>query len=166
MKYVYDNNNLSVVDNPLPKVYITNAYIIAKNGSESLDFLTKESMDPKVAVVESDNPNFVTKKNTPEISTAKIEIYKPNYVRITTHALFDGILVLTDTNFPGWEAYVNGQKSSIYFANYLFRGIRLTAGTNIVEFKYQPAYLNTAFLLSGITIFMVLFLSAKKLLMR
>ena len=47
-------------------------------------------------------------------------------------------LVLSDTYFPGWKAYVDGKKAKIYRANYAFRAIPLTAGAHEVEFVYDP----------------------------
>ena len=47
-------------------------------------------------------------------------------------------LVLSDTYFPGWKAYVDGKEEKIYRANYNFRAIPLRAGTHKVEFVYHP----------------------------
>jgi uncharacterized membrane protein YfhO len=47
-------------------------------------------------------------------------------------------LMLTDTNYPGWRAFVNGQPAPIVSANYLFRGVIVPKGTSRVEFVYQP----------------------------
>jgi len=47
-------------------------------------------------------------------------------------------LVLNDTDYPGWHAFVNGQAAPIVSANYLFRGAFVPAGKSVVEFRYQP----------------------------
>ena len=46
--------------------------------------------------------------------------------------------MLTDTNYPGWRAYLNGRRVPIATANYLFRGVIVPPGKNIVEFAYEP----------------------------
>jgi uncharacterized membrane protein YfhO len=46
--------------------------------------------------------------------------------------------VLNDTNYPGWQAYVNGTPARILTANFLFRGVLVPAGKSTVEFKYRP----------------------------
>jgi uncharacterized membrane protein YfhO len=50
----------------------------------------------------------------------------------------DRLLVLSDTYYPGWKAFVDGKKTKIYRADYTFRAILLNAGTHLVEFVYDP----------------------------
>jgi uncharacterized membrane protein YfhO len=47
-------------------------------------------------------------------------------------------LVLSDTYYPGWKAFVDGKETKIYRADYAFRAIPLNAGTHRVEFTYDP----------------------------
>lgn len=49
-----------------------------------------------------------------------------------------GFLLLLDTCFPGWSAYVNGVKTPILRADYNFRAVPLPAGKSMVRFVYQP----------------------------
>jgi hypothetical protein len=48
------------------------------------------------------------------------------------------ILVLNDTYFPGWRVFVDGKEGKIFQANYNFRAVPLPAGTQKVEFVYDP----------------------------
>ncbi len=50
----------------------------------------------------------------------------------------DGLLVLSDTYYPGWKAFVDGTPQKIYRANYAFRAVPLGAGTHRLEFVYDP----------------------------
>lgn len=163
IKYLYDKDNLIVIDKPLPRAYTANTYIVVKNESESFKLLTGQSFDPSMPIIESGNSYFETKGSVIKISTAKIEVYLPQYIKISSNVNEDGLLVLTDTNFPGWEAFLNGKKVPIYQTNYLFRGVKVQRGDNTVEFKYQPKYLNIAIVLSFSASIFVLLLFTKKL---
>ena len=48
------------------------------------------------------------------------------------------MLFLADLAYPGWKAYVDGQETQIYRADYLFRSVFVPAGTHSVEFVYRP----------------------------
>ena len=48
-------------------------------------------------------------------------------------------LVLTDTYYPGWRAYVNGSQAEVVPANYAFRAVRIPKGGSEVVFTYEPA---------------------------
>jgi hypothetical protein len=61
-----------------------------------------------------------------------------NRVRLIVKATENTFLVLNDTYFPGWKAFVDGKETKIYRADYTFRAIPLNAGTYQVEFVYDP----------------------------
>ena len=50
-----------------------------------------------------------------------------------------GLLVLSDTYFPGWQATVNGEAGEIHPTNIAFRGVVVGAGPTEVVFRYRPA---------------------------
>jgi hypothetical protein len=49
-----------------------------------------------------------------------------------------GMVVLSDTYFPGWEAEVDGTPVPIYEADTAIRGVVVDHGTHIVEMRYRP----------------------------
>jgi len=67
--------------------------------------------------------------------------YLPEEVVIETNRAQEGILVLTDSHYPGWRAWVDGQETDILQADFLFRGIYLTPGRHTVVFRHQPVSL-------------------------
>lgn len=72
------------------------------------------------------------------VRAATITDYKSDRLRIETDSATAALLVLNDSNFPGWRAYLNGQPAPILSANYLFRGVLVPAGKSVVEFRYEP----------------------------
>jgi uncharacterized membrane protein YfhO len=68
--------------------------------------------------------------------TEKFEIRDPEN-------MYDGIL-LHESYYPGWEAYVNGKKVGIQIGDSLFKFIPLGGGENYsVELKYFPKAFQT-----------------------
>jgi uncharacterized membrane protein YfhO len=45
---------------------------------------------------------------------------------------------MADTFYPGWNAWIDGQKVPVMHADYLFRAISMPAGDHSVVFAYQP----------------------------
>jgi hypothetical protein len=62
------------------------------------------------------------------------------------------LLLLTDTYYPGWRAFVDGNEARVLRANHCFRAILLPAGAKNVTFKYYPQLFNIGLLLSGLTL--------------
>jgi hypothetical protein len=70
----------------------------------------------------------------------KVQIVSESNNRLALQAEVseDTLLVLSDTYYPGWKAFVDGKETEIYRADYTFRAIPLNAGTHRVEFVYDP----------------------------
>jgi hypothetical protein len=67
---------------------------------------------------------------------ARIVSYENTSVEIEVETPQEALLVLLDTNYPGWRATVGGKPTTIYQTDYLFRGVRVPAGTHRVVFRY------------------------------
>ncbi len=61
-----------------------------------------------------------------------------------------GYLVLTDTYYPGWQAYVDGERVPVLRADWLYRAVELPPGVHQVEFRYEPGWLGLGWLLSAL----------------
>ena len=74
-----------------------------------------------------------------QLGDAWIQEYSPTYVSIRLLALRSSLLVLTDTYFPCWNAYLDGVPVPTYRSFGLVRGIFIPPGSHRVIFKYEPA---------------------------
>ena len=61
-----------------------------------------------------------------------------NNVSIMAVSTSPSYLLLTDTFYPGWKVFVDGNADTIYPANYAFRAVYLKAGKHFIRFVYNP----------------------------
>jgi len=88
----------------------------------------------------------LTETNLPEqacspaeyVGEARMVSETPNQLVIEVSSTEDAWLVLSDTDYPGWRAAIDGNPVPIYRANGIFRAVSIHAGTQTVTFKYQP----------------------------
>jgi uncharacterized membrane protein YfhO len=66
-----------------------------------------------------------------------------------------GWLVLGEWDYPGWRAFVNGQRQRIYRADYSLRAVPLDPGTHEIELVYRPVGLYVGAALSALTLLIV-----------
>jgi hypothetical protein len=90
---------------------------------------------------------------SPEARTARavpasIVMSDSEHTTIEAVARYPGFLVYNDSNFPGWKASVDGEPAPIFDANFLFRGVFVSAGKHVVRFDYEPDSLRDGFLVS------------------
>ena len=69
---------------------------------------------------------------------AQIVRYEDEEVAVTLADSAGGILVLSDTYYPGWRAFVDGVERPILRANHVFRAVVVPAGARDVVFSYEP----------------------------
>lgn len=62
----------------------------------------------------------------------------PNSLTIQVETQEAGWLLLADTWYPGWNAWVDGNKVDILPADLAFRALPLQSGEHTVVFRYQP----------------------------
>lgn len=69
---------------------------------------------------------------------AAIRDHGSQKVDLNALAFSPGWLFLSDPYYPGWRAWVDGEESRIYRADYTFRAVFLSKGLHYVMFRYEP----------------------------
>lgn len=77
-------------------------------------------------------------------------------IAVTTES--GGLLVLADTDYPGWRAAIDGQPARILRINGAFRAVEVPANARLVRFEYQPAWLLPGAALSAAALLLTLLL--------
>jgi len=136
----------------LPHVYAVRQAIAVADVEAALRQVTKDSFQPhREAVVLASGENAgdapLSGRGRPdddateEGDQAEIIRYETEEVAIRAVCEARCLLVLTDLDYPGWRAYVDGSETAIHQTNALFRGVYLEPGTHEVVYRYQPASL-------------------------
>ncbi|MFH1563152.1 MAG: YfhO family protein [Nitrospirota bacterium] len=150
---IYENQDV------LPRAYLVPDAMVVKSRKEAFKALTSSSFDPRKKVIleeksEIRNPQSPISNSQFTIHNSQFTIikYQPNKVIITASSPIDCLLFLSDTYYPGWKAYIDGQETKIYRANYIFRAIKFPAGSHQVEFVYSPMSFKVGLLGSLLTL--------------
>jgi hypothetical protein len=59
-----------------------------------------------------------------------------------------GLLVLTDSVYPGWKGYIDDKDTPILGVDSLFRGVEVGKGAHTIEFIYEPESVRLGLLVS------------------
>jgi hypothetical protein len=106
----------------------------AASDDEAMEALARNAITPDEALLLG-GPFL---NGTRSASPARIVASELNAVTVDVDALEQGILVLTDSDYPGWEARVDGKPEQIFRAYGLVRAVPVFAGRHRVEFNYNP----------------------------
>jgi len=156
---------LTLYENPgaFPRVFLVDKFQTAGSFYKAQNIIKNSDFDlRKEIVIERtlSDPKPKLAPLSPE-SQASIISYTPNEVTINVKTTTPAFLVLTDSFYPGWHAYVDGEETKIYRTNGLVRSIFVPSGDHTVKFSYMPeSFVNgvtisliTAGLLLGFLVF-------------
>lgn len=161
---VYRDDQIRIFENTraMPRAFLVPQARMAGVGQNVLADMTSGPFDPRTtAVVEDPPPGISLPTSDPRVFTgaATIVSYGDNAVRIRTEADHDGLLVLTDSFYPGWVAEIDGHTTPILRTNFLFRGVVVPAGQHVVTFAFRPWTLVFGAVISVFTSSIVLMVS-------
>ncbi len=147
-KYIIFHPEQAPLVNPyaMGNAWFVDDYSFADNADKEIESIS--TIDPRKTAVlskkfESDLTGF---KIEPD-STAHITLteYKPNLLKYKSSAKTEQLAVMSEIYYlNGWEAYVDGNETPIYCADWTLRAIRVPAGEHEIEFKFTPHKYNTA----------------------
>ena len=110
----------------LPRASVfSRAMVVPFSGTSARGAPETRKFDPwRQVVLEAPSADAVTVPQQPaEIAKpARIESYDTEHVVVQAETDEPGWLLLTDSNYPGWKAYVDGQPAPILKANFLSGG--------------------------------------------
>ncbi|MFC1632497.1 YfhO family protein, partial [Candidatus Omnitrophota bacterium] len=142
---IYDNLGV------LPRAFLVNKWQVEKNRSELLLRITKPNFNPLDYIYIEENPAWVQKEKLAVdclTEGARIIDYKPDKIVIEACAKEKSLLFISDTYYPGWQAYLDGKITKIYRANYAFRAVAVPKGRHVITFYYLPASLKIGSMIS------------------
>jgi len=150
---------------PLPRAWLVKDYKVMDSIAILLKMMTKDFHPDREALLEEELPHFSPLSQRGEGKKGRVEFISETNNRLLLQARVeeDSLLILSDTYYPGWKAFVDGEKTKIYRADYTFRAIPLSAGPHRVEFVYDPLSfkLGALFTFLGIIGCAVVYLRAK-----
>ncbi len=143
--------SINVYHNPdaLARAYFSDDIRVARTVGQAKNALSAPDFIPgKTILAEEQLP--IEKKDRGE-GTARIVCDTPTVVCIAaSHLSHSQILVLADTYYPEWHAFIDGQATRIYPVNINQRGVIVPSGDHTVEMRYDSLYFRLG---SIITIF-------------
>ena len=124
------------IEGTVPRTYIVSEAVFEEDPLKVIHRLSMAEFDPTRKVI-LDQDLAISPTQLLE-ARADIQGYENSYVTIRAVANKNAILVLADSFYPGWRAFVDGVETKIFRANHFFRAVVLPKGEHRIEFRYEP----------------------------
>ena len=123
----------------LPRALLVPRAEVLQNPKDVLERLLSDDFDPlKLVILEG--PGSPALQSPANVDMGEVEVLSrtSNGVELRVDARSPGFLLLNELSYPGWSAYLDGQRTRVWRANYLFRAIEVSPGVHEVEFRFEP----------------------------
>ncbi|MCB0164540.1 MAG: YfhO family protein [Anaerolineae bacterium] len=136
---VYENKTV------LPRVFAVHRAEIVADEAAAIERMKSPAFEPATTLVRvagsGETPGSQISGTASTRDQVAIVSYAPERVEVKAQLETPGWVVLTDTNYPGWQAVLDGQPVEIETANILFRAVAVPAGEHTLVFEFKPASL-------------------------
>ncbi len=138
------------------RAWVTYAARVVPTRAAALARLVARNFDPRKEAILEAAPSRVypPPAAAPEATPARVSVPSPTRLDVEVELPRPGILVVSETWYPGWRAWVDDAPAEILRADYLLRAVELDAGAHHVRFEYRPASLRigAALSLTGVAV--------------
>jgi hypothetical protein len=150
---------LSLAERPdvLPRAFMIFSTLVARSEEDVRTHMMDTTFNPRTtAVVEDTTHTPLVAPSEKPVWLARIDSYTNNSIVVSVETDHDGLLVLSEMYYPGWEATVDHQPAHILQTNYNLRGVLLQRGVRTVEFRFSPESFRRGLLLTLVTLVLCL----------
>jgi hypothetical protein len=149
---IYQDSQVQVLENvnALPRAWVVHeAQQVAS--AQVLPMLASGAVDPWTTALLETTPPEIAPSAEGGVNEAAIVTEQPELLRVSVTTDAPGLLILSETYDPGWNAYIDGEPVELLTANYLLRAVPVPAGSSTVELRYEPREMKFGLAISGLT---------------
>jgi len=145
--------------NALTRVWLIYNTLPVTTLEEAYSLIFSSDFKPTRTATIRDGP----KLNGDGQGTLQVLAYSPNRVAIEVDTDQTALLVLSDLQYPGWQAFVDQNPATLYTTNGLFRGVIIPPGEHHVEMRFFPLSLRLGLALFSAAVLMVGIIGARQI---
>jgi hypothetical protein len=138
----------------LPRIWIAPDWEIIPNRADAYARLKAPAFDPRQTVILEQIPSPLPTHN----ATGTVTMVQCGNQRVLARVSCDqpALVLLADTYYPGWRAFIDKTPTTIYRADYVLRAVVVPAGQHDVEFRFEPESFRVGKAISAGTLVIVL----------
>jgi hypothetical protein len=125
----------------LPRFFLVHDVRPATSAGEARDLIARREVDLRRTAI-TDRPIALPTEGDPSgTESIKVDSYGSASLDLSIESRGSSFLVLSETNYPGWQAWLDGSPTPIYATDIAFRGVLIPTGAHRLRMQFHPAVL-------------------------
>jgi hypothetical protein len=125
----------------LPRFYFVRRVQLVVSLAEARDLIEHRRIDLHETAI-TDHPIDLPSNVDPgSVGDVKVVRYEPSRIELSLRTPRASLLVLSETYYPGWKAWIDEQPTAIYPVDIALRGVVVPAGAHQLRMEFRPAIL-------------------------
>ena len=149
-----DETRVYAMGDPFPRAWMVHVIEVIPDDKAALARLSADEFDLRRVAVAAEPPGGGLYRSAVG-STAQIAAFAPDELSVEVDAAGEGLLVLSEIYYPGWQASVDGKPARLVRTNVLLRGIPVPEGHHTVRMWYQPVSVRLGWVISGLALILI-----------
>jgi len=165
-RFLFEYRKASVFENlrAMPGAFLVPAsgIQVVKDSGSQMKILKEPSFNPQTTVILDEPVTPPKTSNASPAQGAQVSMFqrKTNELQMRVDTDQESILVISQTYYPGWKAYIDGESTPVFPANYALTGVSVGRGSHDVRLSFEPESLKVGILVSLATLTIVVVLLA------
>ncbi|HSW46847.1 MAG TPA: glycosyltransferase family 39 protein [Phycisphaerae bacterium] len=128
------------LENPcyLPRAWLVERFEVIPDEEAALQRLKDPAFDPAAAVLLERDPGIQLAPSDSPIGSCTARRVEGPGLDIHTDTVRPGLLVISETFYPGWRAFLDDKPVSLMRANDVISALCLPAGKHRITLRYEP----------------------------
>jgi hypothetical protein len=139
-----------------PRFFLVHQVRMAGSLEEARSLIQNHQVDLRQTAI-IDQPIELPSGDAGGTDAVKIGKYEPNAIELSAQASRGALLVLSETYYPGWRAWVDDRPAPIYETDIALRGILVPAGIHRIRMEFHPMILSVSLAISLGTAILLVF---------
>jgi len=136
---------------PFPRAWVVHAVEVIPDQGRALARLSADDFDLRRAAVVAEPP-LLSLPGPTDGSSARVTAFAPAEIRVEVNAVADGLLVLSEVYYPGWQASVDGESAPLIRTDGVLRGVPVPRGRHTVRVWYAPVRVRVGLVISALAL--------------
>ena len=160
-RHVASFQNHEVFENltVLPRFFLVHGVRQVISPEEARQLIERQEVDLHKAALVTDTPPPGIETNDGAFDRVEVLKYEPTALKLSVTTPVNSLLVLSEQFYPGWDAWVDGEREKIYLTDIAFRGVVIPPGSHTLRMEFRPGILTCGSIVSGGSLLLVCYMA-------